>query len=139
GCFLCGTRALRRRPACRGPTAARSADPAATFRGDIGIGNAAPRTALVAAAGFLVHRRPSAPLGFLFPDAPLLVTLLDMFGLAFLLVGIAGFVAARHDRLPGSMGASSSEADAGSQTKTRSRPIWSFDSDPIRSQASASQ
>jgi hypothetical protein len=35
--------------------------------------------------GFLVYGRPRAPLGFLLADAALLVTFLDMFGLAFLL------------------------------------------------------
>src|ERR1700737_4602385 len=61
---------------------------------------AAARAALVAAAGFLVDRRPRAPFGFLLADAAMLVSFLDVFGLTFLFVGIAGFVAARHDRLP---------------------------------------
>jgi hypothetical protein len=36
-----------------------------------------------------VHRRPGAPLGLLLSDAALLVTLLDMLGLALLLVGVS--------------------------------------------------
>jgi len=78
------------RSRCCGPArgslaAARTADPAATPRGDVGVLDAAAGTALVAAAGFLVDGRPRAPLGFLLADAALLVTFLDMFGLAFLL------------------------------------------------------
>jgi hypothetical protein len=80
--------------------AARSADPAAALGGYVGVGNAAAGAAFVAAAGFLVDGGPGAPLGFLPADAAAFVALLDVFGLAFLLVGIAGFVAARHDRLP---------------------------------------
>jgi hypothetical protein len=36
-------------------------------------------------------------------DASLLITFLDMLGLAFLLAGIARFVAAGHDRSPSSL------------------------------------
>ena len=41
-----------------------SADPAAAFRGYVGVGNAAAGAALLAAAGLLVHGSPCTPLGF---------------------------------------------------------------------------
>jgi hypothetical protein len=44
--------------------------------------------ALLAAVGFLVHRRPGAPRGLSIRDPALLVAFLDMLGLAFLLVGV---------------------------------------------------
>src|SRR5258705_9281883 len=100
GRLLCGARSRRGRPSCRCLAAARPADPAAALRGHVGVGNAATRAALVAAAGLLVDGRPCAPLGFLLADAAMLVSFLDVFGLAFLLVGVAGFIAARHGRLP---------------------------------------
>src|SRR6266481_8138579 len=100
GRLLCGARSRRGGPPCRCLATARAADPAATLRGHVGVGNAAARAALVAAAGLLVDGRPCAPLGFLPADAAMLVAFLDVFGLAFLLVGVAGFVAARHDPSP---------------------------------------
>src|SRR6266566_6235500 len=100
GGLLGRTGSLRGRPARGCLAAARAADPAATFRGYVGVGNTAARAALVAAAGLLVDRRPGTPLGFLLGDAAILLALFDMFGLALLLVGVAGFVAARHDHLP---------------------------------------
>jgi len=48
----------------------------------------------------LVGRRPGAPLGFLPADAAILVSFLDVFGLAFLFAAIAGFIAAWHGGLP---------------------------------------
>lgn len=57
---------------------------------------AAAGTGFVAAAAFLVDSRPGTPFGFLLGDAAILVALLDMLGLAFLLVGIVGFVTFRH-------------------------------------------
>ena len=51
-------------------------------------GLAAARAALLAAAGFLVHRGPGAPLGLVRGDAALLVAFLDVLGLPFLLVGV---------------------------------------------------
>src|SRR5438477_3597107 len=68
GRLLCGARARRGRPPCRYLAAARSADPAAAFRGHVGVGNAAARAALVAAAGLLVDGCPCAPFGFLLAD-----------------------------------------------------------------------
>src|SRR6476659_5040905 len=50
GRLLRGTRSRRGRPACRCLAAARSTDPAAALRGHVGVGNAAARAALVAAA-----------------------------------------------------------------------------------------
>src|SRR6266436_1996847 len=100
GRLLRGARSRRGRPPCRCLAAARSADPAAAFRGHVGVGNAAAGAALVAAAGLLVDGCPCAPLGFLLADAAFLVPFLDVFGLALLLVAVAGFIAARHGCLP---------------------------------------
>src|SRR5690606_30445254 len=61
---------------------------------------AAARAGLLAAARFLVHRRPGAALGLLVADAAILIAFLDMFGLALLLVGIAALVAAGHGVSP---------------------------------------
>jgi len=49
---------------------------------------ATPGAALLAAMSFLIHRRPGAPGNLSVGDPALLLTLLDMFGLAFLLVGV---------------------------------------------------
>ena len=57
----------------------------------------APGAALLAAAVLLVDGRPGPRLGFVLGDAPLLVALLDVLGLALLLVGVRRLVAARHD------------------------------------------
>src|SRR6266446_10027636 len=80
GRLLCGARSRRGGPPCRCLATARAADPAATLRGHVGVGNAAARAALVAAAGLLVDGCPSAPLGFLLADAAMLVSFLDVFG-----------------------------------------------------------
>jgi hypothetical protein len=80
---------------CRFPPA----DAAAALCGDVGVLHAAARTALVAAAGLAVDRRPRAPFGFLLADAALLVAFLDVLGLALLLVGVSRFVSTRHDPL----------------------------------------
>src|SRR5690606_31490078 len=50
------------------------------------------------AAGLLVDRRSGAGFGFLFGNAPGLVALLDVLGLALLLVGVLVFTATRHCR-----------------------------------------
>src|SRR6516165_10526351 len=89
GGLLCRTGSRRGRPVRGGLAAARTADFAAALRRHIGVGNAAARAALVAAAGFLVHRRPGAPLGFLRADAAGFVTFLDVLGLTLLLVAVA--------------------------------------------------
>src|SRR5665213_1181797 len=60
-----------------------------------GVG-AAARAGFLAAAVVFVDGRPSAPFGLLFRDATLFVAPGDMVGLAFLLVGVFGFVAPRH-------------------------------------------
>src|SRR6185437_6104700 len=57
---------------------------------------AAPRAAFPAPAALLVDGRPGAPLGLLVGDHAFLVALGDMVGLAFLLVRVLRFVAARH-------------------------------------------
>src|SRR5678815_3013851 len=56
----------------------------------------APGSGLLAAAILLVHRGPGDPLGGLLGFAFLLLAGLDVGGLALLLVGVAGFVAAWH-------------------------------------------
>src|SRR3569623_2408073 len=60
---------------------------------------AAARAGLHAAAALLADRRPGAALGRLLRDAAGLIALLDMLGLALLLVGVAALVAARHGTL----------------------------------------
>ena len=54
-------------------------------------------TALFAAARELVDGGPSPLLCGFFPKAPFLVAFLDMLRLAFLFVGITGFVTAWHN------------------------------------------
>src|SRR5690606_35094004 len=54
----------------------------------------------VATAIVLVDRGPGATLGFIGRDAPLFIALLDMLGLALLLVGIGGFVTLGHGSSP---------------------------------------
>src|SRR5690606_26891798 len=69
----------------------------------------APRpTGALAAAGLLVHRRPGAGLGFVLGNALGLVALLDVLGLALLLVGV--FVLAASGHGGGSAGNCSLEA-----------------------------
>jgi hypothetical protein len=57
---------------------------------------ATPGAGFLAAAAFLVDRRPGAAFGLLLGDAAVLIAFLDMFGLALLFVGVAALVAARH-------------------------------------------
>jgi len=59
---------------------------------------------LVAAARFLVHRRPSAALSFFVADAAILIAFLDMRGLALLLIGIFVLVTPWHSALLSSSG-----------------------------------
>src|SRR6516162_8899779 len=63
------------------------------------LGLAAARAAFLPSVSFLVDRRPGATLGFILGHTALLVAFLDVFGLAFLFVGIAGLISARHSRL----------------------------------------
>src|ERR1700759_5303918 len=58
--------------------------------------------ALLPAVRFLVHGRPSAPFRLPFRNAAVFVAFLDVLGLALLLAGVAGFVAAGHGALHGS-------------------------------------
>src|SRR4051794_19588453 len=58
---------------------------------------AAARAALLPAAGFLVHGCPRPAFGFALRRAALLVTFLDVLGLAFLLVRVTRLVASWHD------------------------------------------
>ena len=60
------------------------------------FGMATPGAGLVASAALLVDRRPGRALSFLFADAAILAALLDMLGLAFLLLGISGLVTLGH-------------------------------------------
>jgi hypothetical protein len=57
---------------------------------------AATAASFLAAASFLVDGGPGTPAGFAFWDASLFVTLLDVFGLALLLAGVTGSIAAWH-------------------------------------------
>ena len=52
----------------------------------------ASRATLLPAMRFLVHRRPGTALRFALRYAPAFITLFDVFGLTFLLVGVAGFI-----------------------------------------------
>src|SRR5262249_22585960 len=61
---------------------------------------AAGAARLLAAGIVLVDRGPGAPLGFLLADALLLVTFLDVLGLALLLVGVFRLAALGHERSP---------------------------------------
>jgi hypothetical protein len=49
--------------------------------------------------GFLVDGCPGAAFGLALRNAALLISFLDIHGLALLLVGVAGLVAAGHDAL----------------------------------------
>src|SRR3954469_11924327 len=60
------------------------------------IGLAAAGAGLVAAAAFLVHGRPGAAFGLFLRHAAILIALLDMLGLALLLVSVTALVAAGH-------------------------------------------
>src|SRR5277367_1701756 len=85
---------LGRGRSLRGGTRGRSftAELAAFMRRRVPGMSAAARPRFLAAAVILVDGRPGAPLGFLLRNATLLVALGDMVGLAFLLVGVFGFV-----------------------------------------------
>src|SRR4029077_7979791 len=76
---------------------------------------AATGPALLPAVGLFVYGRPGAPFGLLLRNAAVLIAFLDVFGLAFLLVGVTRFVAAGH-RGPPSIG------------NIRSRPATPFGS-----------
>src|SRR5690606_5155991 len=80
--LLCGCRTLLARLAC-------AALAAAFARAFVRVFFPAPGTGLVAAARFLVHRRPGATLGFLLGNAAVFVSFGDMLGLTLLLVGVA--------------------------------------------------
>ncbi|KQU95994.1 hypothetical protein ASD00_19765 [Ensifer sp. Root31] len=60
----------------------------------------ATRTGLVAATTFLVDSSPGPPLRFVLRNTAVLIAFFDMLSLALLLVGISGFVAARHQISP---------------------------------------
>jgi hypothetical protein len=64
------------------------------------VGLAAAGARFVAAVGLLVHCGPGPTLGFVLRHATLLVALLDVLGLALLLVGIGVLITTRHDRIP---------------------------------------
>jgi hypothetical protein len=49
--------------------------------------------ALLPAMGFFVHGRPGASFGLLLRNAAVFIALLDVFGLAFLFVGVTGLIA----------------------------------------------
>jgi hypothetical protein len=78
----------------------RAADPTALARRGVALGLSPAGAALVAAAAFLVDGRPGPPLGLMLRHAALFVAVGDMIGLAFLLVGVFRFVAARHSAPP---------------------------------------
>lgn len=63
------------------------------------VGLAAARSRLVAAARFLVDRRPGARLGFLGRRAAILIAVGDMFGFALLFVGVRVLVSTGHVKL----------------------------------------
>src|ERR1700722_15548592 len=103
GCpLLAGRGGLFGRTRAGGSRSARrcaSAQATALARGRMVFRRATARTALLAAMGFFIHRRPGAPGDLFVRDPTLLVALLDMLGLALLLVGVARFVAAGHGQL----------------------------------------
>ena len=61
-------------------------------------------TAFFAAPGRLVHRGPGPSGRFVFRKAAMLITFLDVLGLAFLFFGIFRFISAWHDLSPISRG-----------------------------------
>src|SRR5205085_8111420 len=75
-------------------------NPAAAACRDVALLLAAARAALLAATAFLVYGCPGASFGFLRGNAPILVTFLDVPGLAFLLAGVTRLVATWHARPP---------------------------------------
>jgi hypothetical protein len=87
----------RLRPFSRGTLGRCSAAQTAAFlrRRMVFFGPAAG-AALLPAVRFLVHGRPSAPFGLLLRNAAVFVAFLDVLGLALLLAGVTGFVAAGH-------------------------------------------
>src|SRR5437868_5052932 len=76
-----------------------AAQPAALAGGFVVLRLAAAGARLLAAPGLLVHRRPGARLGLVVGHAAGLVALLDVLGLAFLLVRIGRLVTAGHGAL----------------------------------------
>src|ERR1700730_2152282 len=99
---LAGGGSISGRAGAGGSRAARrcaSAQLPALARRRVVFGLAAPGPALLAAMRLLVDGRPGAPRGLPCRDSTLLVAFLDVLGLAFLLVGVARFVAARHGSL----------------------------------------
>src|SRR5688572_17207773 len=84
---------LRRGAAARG---GRSALLPALARAGVAFLLAAAGTRFLAAARFLVDRRPGARLRLLLADAAILIAFGDVLRLALLLAGIRAFVSARH-------------------------------------------
>jgi hypothetical protein len=78
-----------------------SADFSAFAGGGVAFAVAVAGTGFFTATGALVYGGPGAAFGFLFAKSAVLVTFLDMFGLAFLLVRIRRFIASWHDDLLG--------------------------------------
>jgi hypothetical protein len=76
-----------------------SPDVTAFSGGLVGFFVASSGTRFLPASGHLVHGRPGARFGFIFAHPTLFVTLFDMFGLSFLLIGVSGFISSRHDNL----------------------------------------
>src|SRR5690606_18902107 len=71
----------------------------ATFFGRGGIGLlAATRTAFFATSAHIVDRGPRASLGFFLFNAPLFITLDNVFGLALSFICVFVFIALWHDR-----------------------------------------
>src|SRR4051812_26937962 len=89
---------LRGGAAAFGGALGRGAALAAAFpRARVALLPAAAGARFLAAARFLVDRRPGAGARFLLGNALVLIAFGDMLGLALLLVGIFAFVALRHD------------------------------------------
>ena len=68
----------------------------ALFRGLLISFFAATGTALLAAAGFFIHRGPGAALSFLLGYALLLVAFFNVFSFTFLFAGVTTLVSSRH-------------------------------------------
>src|SRR4051812_39498064 len=86
---------LARRAALRPRLAALAAGATFSARGLVPL-LAAPRAALLAAAGLFVDGGPGAALGLFLTDAAALVAFLDVGRLALLFSAVRGLVAARH-------------------------------------------
>ena len=94
-CLASGSGAFARRPSCRSGAADRSAFLRRSLVGLL----AAAGAALLAAARHRVHGRPRTSCGFLLGDTAILVSLLDVLGPAFLLIGVRTFVTTWHDQV----------------------------------------